>query len=102
MKKITNLRLVDRDKLIMDRNDKYYFIISLYFFKTQLCDIKLLELFDDFKTVSMTIPIACNEDYKFISVNDSSFEYELFETDISRNYLTKAIEKSIVDFNKSK
>jgi len=96
MKALTNLNLLDPEKLLVDDEDRVFVVLkSNYRQSDSTCSLELIELTQGFVTYSMTLPIACNRDMKFVSTNDKDFTFKFYETNITKLELSKSLNKEI-------
>jgi hypothetical protein len=96
MKTITNLNLLDTDKIIIDDEDRIFVILGASCSeKNHTCDLSLMEINDDFTKWGMTLPIACNKDMVFVSVNDKDWTFKFTETNVSKKELAKVLRNEI-------
>ena len=90
MKQITNFNLVNQDNIIFDEHKQPYIINEMRInSESQTCYLVLIEIFDNFSSRTMTIPIACNKDLKFISLNNKTWEYMFFESEILKKEVSE-------------
>jgi len=91
--RITNLNFLDKEKLLIDDKGRIYTILDIYLNQREgQCTLKLLQLNDDyFATWGITIPIACDRDYKFQSSNDKDFVFMFSELDVTKKEAADAI-----------
>ncbi|MFA7717969.1 MAG: hypothetical protein WC875_04605 [Candidatus Absconditabacterales bacterium] len=61
-------------------------------------ELKLIEINEHFTTWTMTLPFDCNEESRFISKNDSSYDFQFFTT----KHTSKELSKVLIKYLKSK
>ena len=87
MKPIINLNFLTTDMIICD-NHNHYFIVTHK--RTQsddyTCRLVLIDIYNNFSIVDVIMPIACDENYDFVSSSDKSV-YKFYETNLSKNKL---------------
>ena len=88
MKPITNLNFLTDEMIICDKFNHYYIVLDKRIFAGEhICRLKLVDIDDNFCINEVTMPIACDENYDFISVNDKSFVYKFYETNITKSQI---------------
>ena len=93
MKAITNLNLLDTDKLLIDDEERIFIVLKTQYTRSDsTCYLELLELTHGFVTYSMTLPIACDRDMNFISPHDKCYTFKFYETEISKEEVSKLLE----------
>lgn len=94
MKALTNLNLLDTDKLLIDDEDRIFVVLKCnYDQRDRTCYLELIELTHGFLTYSMTFPIACDRDTTFTSINDKEFKFKFYELEVTKNEISKLLEK---------
>jgi len=96
MKRIENLNLLSADKIIMDDKNRIFVIrqISKYY-ADGTCHLDLTELNEEFTSWSMTLPAACDADYLFVSENDKDFQFELYESNVTKKEVAKLLSEAL-------
>jgi hypothetical protein len=88
MKPITNLNFLSEEMIICDKFNHYFIVLEKHIFAGErTCRLKLIDIDDNFCINEVTMPIACDENYDFISVNDKSFVYKFYETNITKSQI---------------
>jgi hypothetical protein len=95
MKAITNLNLLDVDKLLIDDEDRLFIVLSAEYNRDQTCTLHLLELNKEFTKHSATFPIACNKELNFVSINDKDFVYQFTEINVTKEQISKLLNKEV-------
>jgi len=92
MKRIENLNLLTADKVIMDDKNRIFVIRQISKYKgDNTCHLDLTELNEEFTSWSVTLPAACDEDFLFVSANDKDFQFELYESNVTKKDVAKLL-----------
>jgi len=92
MKRIENLNLLNPDKLIMDDKNRIFVVRQISKYRSSgTCDLQLTELNEDFTSWSMNLPAACDAEYLFVSTNDKEFQFEFYESNVTKKELAKLL-----------
>lgn len=91
MKRIENLNLLTADKIIMDAKNRIFVIRQINKYRDNTCHLDLTELNEEFTSWSLTLPAACDGDYVFESVNDRDFQFELYESNVTKQEVWKLL-----------
>jgi hypothetical protein len=95
MKAIVNLNLLDPNKIIIG-NDLIFIVIRVsYNYRDSTCTLEMIEITKGFATYSATVPVACNRDLEFISVNDKDWVFKFYETDILKEDVSKFLRNEL-------
>jgi len=98
MEQITNLNFLNVNNIIFDDKNRMFVVISNRINnKDQLSTLNLLEINEFFTSWTFTIPIACNSNYEFVSINDKEFTFKIYQSDISKKDVAS---KMLEIFNK--
>jgi hypothetical protein len=95
MKQITNLNLLDTNKLIVDDEDKLFIVLKADKQTEGTHYLKLIQVNKDFTQYSMTLPTACDENFNFQSPKDKEFLFKFWELDITKEEIAEAIVSAI-------
>jgi hypothetical protein len=92
MKPLTNLNLLDTNNLLIDDEDRIFVVLkSDYRQSENRCTLEMIELTQGFVTYSVTLPIACNRDMVFTSLNDKDYKFKFYETEVTTGELSKLL-----------
>jgi hypothetical protein len=101
MKPITNLNFLNNNSIICDDDKNFYVVLKVQIYnKSRTCALKLLELNEYFTIIEMEVPIACDENYNFESINDDTFVYKFFETNLNMKQVQEQLVSIIKKLNK--
>jgi hypothetical protein len=95
MKTLTNLNLLDTDKLLVSDEDSLFIVLSASYNRDQTCTLHMLELNKEFTKHSATFPIACDKELNFVSTNDKSFVYQFTEINVTKEQISKLLNKEV-------
>lgn len=95
MKTLTNLNLLDKDKLLVSDEDSLFIVLSADYNRDQTCTLHMLELNKEFTKHSATFPIACNKELNFVSTNDKDFVYQFTEINVTKEQISKLLNKEV-------
>lgn len=95
MKTLTNLNLLDKDKLLVSDEDSLFIVLSADYNRDQTCTLHMLELNKEFTKHSATFPIACDKELNFVSTNDKDFVYQFTEINVTKEQISKLLNKEV-------
>lgn len=93
---VTNLNLLNTDKLLVDDEGKIYIILDAHYnTEYNTCTLKMFQINKDFTLYSVTLPIACDKDLDFVSVNDKDFVFKFTELETTKAEVAEIITNNL-------